>query len=296
MSEAGFTYLALKNPHARDADITFTEEGHKYTVLGEEAKKSEGWLSSTGFVHSDDFWEHFDPDATITMIMKSKKYREGNSPYSGMTRQQIKDDWSSKGETATFLGSKFHLKLPETYYNNEPLEDDPDLVEFRPKFMKFVEDHQHLTAYRTEFMVYDTELKLTGSIDMIFKEKDGSLSIYDWKVSKGIEIGKPKFPKKSHHPVLKKYFDNNYSHYSMQLNVYKYILEKNYGFKIKDLYLIRFYHDVDTYEKIKCLDLSKEISILFRIRLAKLAGEGVSDDEEYDVIAPKEVDFSKCML
>lgn len=304
MSEAGFQYLALKNPHVRDADISFKDIGHEYKVLGKVTQKSEGWLSSTGFVHSDEFWEHFDPDSTITMIMKSKKYREGNSPYSGMTRQEIKDDWEQRGSEACRLGSKFHLGV-ESHYNNETFPDDPEMAELKVKFMKFVEDHPHLTAYRTEFMVYDIELKLTGSIDILFQEPDGSISIYDWKLSKLIETGKPKFPTKSHHPVLKKYYSNNYSQYSMQLNVYKYILEKNYGFKIKDLYLVRFYHDVETYEKIKCLDMSKEIDTLFRIRLSKLAGEGVSEDEEDEPQFVRRVsleppkkgpDFSECML
>ena len=36
-------------------------------------------------------------------------------------------------------------------------------------------------------MVYHEELRLAGLIDMIYENTDGSLLIYDWKRSKGIE-------------------------------------------------------------------------------------------------------------
>lgn len=288
MSEANYQFLKLKNSHTRDNNISFVEEGHIYTVHGQQVKKSDGWVSTTGLVHSSDFWEHFDPDSVISNMMRSKNWR--NSPYFGMTRQEIKDKWSETGRKSCEIGSKFHLKLPETYYNNEPLDDDPDLVDFKPKFMKFVKDHEDLTPFRTEMLVYDEELKITGSIDFIFQEEDGSLSIYDWKVSKSIETVPSKFPKKSKNPIMKKYYDNNYSHYSMQLNIYKYILEKNYGYKIKDLYLIRFYENIDPYEKIKCLDMSKEIDIIFKQRLHKLAES--SDESENDIYN----ESNECML
>ena len=40
---------------------------------------------------------------------------------------------------------------------------------------------QFMEPYRTEWMVYDEDLRFAGSIDMIFKNKDGTLEIYDWK-------------------------------------------------------------------------------------------------------------------
>lgn len=288
MSEANFQYLKLKNGHFRDNKISFVDEGHKYFINNQEVSKSDGWISATGLVHSSNFWEHFNADSVISNMMRSKKWKD--SPYFGLTRKQIKDQWSENGRKSCEIGSKFHLKLPETYYNNEPLDEDPDLADLKPKFMKFVQDHQSLKPFRTEMLVYDEELKITGSIDFIFEEEDGTLSIYDWKVSKCIEIVPSKFPKKSHNPILKKYYDNNYSHYSMQLNIYKYILEKNYGYKIKDLYLIRFYDNIDPYEKIKCLDMSNEIDIIFRQRMHKLAGS--SDESEKDDMKTS----GECML
>jgi len=266
MSEAGFTYLKELHPHERDSHIRFEDEGHLYFINEELCKKQDGWTSCTTFVHS--LFPKFNADEVITRIMKKKDFHSG--PYAGMTRQQIKQQWDNNGKEACRVGSKFHLELPETYYNNEPLEDDDELADFRVKFMKFVEDHQHLKPYRTEMMVYCEELKITGSIDMIFEEPDGTLSIYDWKISKLIEMTSSFKSDTADHPLIQHLVNKNGVHYSLQLNIYKFLLEKHYGKKIKDLYLIRFYKNVETYEKIKCLDLQNEVRDLFDDRLQKL--------------------------
>ena len=47
--------------------------------------------------------------------------------------------------------------------------------------------------------------------------------------------------------------DTNYWHYTLQLNIYKYILETKYGFNVKDLHLVVIHPDnvSENYEKIK---------------------------------------------
>ena len=64
---------------------------------------------------------------------------------------------------------------------------------------KFVKDHPQLKPYRTEWMIFDEDLKLAGSIDMVYENPDGTLSIYDWKRSKDISKvnGWNKFAKQS---------------------------------------------------------------------------------------------------
>ena len=44
-----------------------------------------------------------------------------------------------------------------------------------------------MKPYRTEMMVFDEHVKIAGSIDMLFENKDKTLSIYDWKRSKKIK-------------------------------------------------------------------------------------------------------------
>ena len=85
-----------------------------------------------------------------------------------------------------------------------------------------------LKAYRTEWTVFHEELKIAGSIDMIFENPDGTLQIYDWKRCK--EIAKaPAFNKYSHIACIDHLPDTNYWHYCLQLNTYKAIIEEKYG-------------------------------------------------------------------
>ena len=140
-----------------------------------------------------------------------------------------------------------------------------DSVEYT-YFQKFVADLPWLEAYRTEWMVYQEDLKISGSIDMVFRDKrDGSFYIYDWKRSKDIKFdddwcdyGKTACTR--HIPNL------NFWHYSLQLGIYKGILESKYGMKISGMFLVVLHPDNESYQLIETADLTKEIGDLFEER------------------------------
>ena len=165
-----------------------------------------------------------------------------------------------------FMFDYSNKELGEVYLldNKEYLVNKP--VEWQ-YFINFVKDFQHLKPYRTEWTIYDEELKLAGSIDMIYENPDGTLSIYDWKRAKDItRINK--FNKFALSQAVCHFPDSNFWHYALQLNTYKAILEKNYDKKITDLYLVRLHPDAEekNYELIKLPDLSVEIAELFEER------------------------------
>tara|TARA_X000000368_G_C22804152_1_gene611690 strand:- start:340 stop:714 length:375 start_codon:yes stop_codon:yes gene_type:complete len=121
-------------------------------------------------------------------------------------------------------------------------------------------------------MVWDKELRVAGSIDMVFENEDGRLSIYDWKRAKEIKRRTWSYSKTEcidHIP------DSNFWHYSLQLNTYKYLLEKNYGKEIKDMYLVRLHpnNKNSTYEKIEVPNLQSEIKDLMELRKNNLLNE-----------------------
>ena len=241
------------NPHIRDKHIKFYEKGHKYYV-----KKQAGYTSVTTLVHS--LFEKFDADKIIDRMMKSDKWSE--SKYFGMTKQEIKDSWNKNKVSSSTSGTNMHA-LFENYYNGiENKEEDKNSLEYG-YFENFINDHQELVPYRTEWNVYEEDWKLAGSIDMIYVNEDGTLSIYDWKRCKKIEKF-ANFGKFSIHPRLHHIPDTNYWHYALQLNIYRAILERKYGFKIKDLHLVVIHPDnADNYEKLTVPFLDKEITALF---------------------------------
>ena len=66
------------------------------------------------------------------------------------------------------------------------LEVSNDSVEFS-YFKQFLIDHSDLTPYRTEWCIWDENLRLAGSVDMVYIHDDNTVSIYDWKRSKEIK-------------------------------------------------------------------------------------------------------------
>ena len=116
-------------------------------------------------------------------------------------------------------------------------------------------------------MVWDKDYRLAGSIDMIFENSDGEWSIYDWKRCKEI-IKTNGFGKYGNKECIEHLPDTNYWHYSLQLNTYKYLIEKNYGKKVKEMYLVCLHpnNKNKNYLRIKVGDLSDEVNDLLQIR------------------------------
>lgn len=251
-------YLAKLNPHERDECIKFDAGPHIYTINNDSSKK---YTSVTTWNHSH--FAHFDADKIIDNMMRSKKWSE--SKYYGMTKDEIKASWDKNRDAAAGAGTNMHYDI-ECYYNKCP--NNNESIEYS-YFLRFVADFPHLKPYRTEWMVFHEELRLAGSIDMVFDNGDGTLSIYDWKRCK--EIKKHDI-KCSITPCIEHLPDTNYWHYCLQLNTYKAILEEKYGKKITDLYLVCLHPENknNSYIRIKVVDLQIEVRNLFEYRKNQL--------------------------
>lgn len=258
------TYLAEKNRHERDEFITFDEGPHIYTVRGEL-----GYTSVTTWNHRH--FAQFNADAIITNMLKGKNMRDPTYKYYGMTREQIKADWDKNRDSASGAGTNMHYDI-ECFYNGLPVNNES--IEFA-YFKNFLRDFPELTPYRTEWMVYYEEYKISGSIDMIFENPDGTLQIYDWKRCKEITYDNG-FNKTAITPCISHMPDTNFWHYSLQLNMYKTILEHKYGKKITGLYLICLHPDnpYKNYERIEVPVLEKEMRDLLELRANELKTGG----------------------
>lgn len=91
---------------------------------------------------------------------------------------------------------------------------------------------------------------------VFYNTSNDSYEIYDWKRVREISF---ESRKSAILPCLKHMQDSNFFHYSIQLNLYKMILEKKYDMKINTLYLINLHPDLDSYLKITVDDLSKDM-------------------------------------
>jgi len=278
-----YPILETKNKHERDVNIEFYEEGHIYKILTDPDSK---YTSVTTYNHHH--FPEFDTDKVIKNMMNGKNWKEGHKNW-GMTADEIKQSWNKNGAEASGAGTIMHFDI-ECFMNQDLVDEnnndlkythadllemyEEDLRDGKPAlntseefgfFLKFVKENPELTPYRTEWLIYNEDLKLSGSIDMVYENPDGSLKIYDWKRSKGIAKTNG-FDKYALTECISHLPDANFWHYSLQLNTYKAILEEKYGKKVTDLYLVVLHPNNTTYNLIPCADLSTEVSELFEER------------------------------
>jgi hypothetical protein len=273
--------LAVINKHPRDDRIQFEEASHTYTIDGTK----EGWTSCTGFLHH--FFGEFDADAIIAKMMKSSKWYE--SKYFGMTPDQIKKQWSDKGTEASTAGTRMHLDI-ERFYNAMPagfpggdncsyfFEDgvaglavDGWIPNPGPEWSYFCDFQRNyvekngFVPFRTEWLVFDEDHKVAGSIDMVYKKPDGTLAIYDWKRTGELKT-ENRFQSGlgpvAHLP------DANYWHYTLQLNVYRYILQKHYGYVVSELALVVLHPDNDSWRVSKLNFMDDEVVGMMATRMS----------------------------
>jgi ATP-dependent exoDNAse (exonuclease V) beta subunit len=268
--------LSTINKHSRDKNIRFYQRGHKYEILTDMRSK---YMSVTTWIHS--MFPKFDADKVIEKMMKGKNWVEGHK-YWNMTPQQIKDSWNVNRDSVANAGTNLHERI-ENFMNNEVLEypynqkqlyenenengngnengNDNKVVEWG-YFLNFLKDNPDLRPYRTEWMIYHEDVKIAGSIDMVYENEDGTLEIYDWKRCKEITEGNH-WSEMALHDTISHIPSSNFWHYALQLNTYKKILEEKYGKSVVKLCLVRLHPDASNYEVIEVPFLKDEIDNLF---------------------------------
>jgi ATP-dependent exoDNAse (exonuclease V) beta subunit len=243
--------LSEKNKHERDDRISFDEKTHTYYVDG----SSDGIISVTTLIHHH--FPKFDAD-NVLKRMKNKKEK-----YPNMSDEDIKNSWLDNGKKASENGTKLH-KMIENYYNSiDNDKKDEKMIEYQ-YFLRFNESIKDVfTPYRSEWSIFDGSIDLAGQVDMLYKKKDGTYALYDWKRIKELkkensfEKGIGKLSSLDH---------CNYVHYSIQLNIYKRILETRYDMNVSEMCLVILHPENDGYVLQKVKDMSKYIDIIFKER------------------------------
>jgi len=215
--------LDEKNKHCRDWRIKFNPQLHEYSIDG-----NENYISVTTLIK--EFFVKFDENIVIQKIKSLE-----NSKYYGMTKEQIQKKWKISQE----LGILLHDTI-EHFYNelncNIPNEIDTE-------FAQFLNFNSTLKwkVFRTEWCIFDENFKIAGTVDVTFYDPStGKYHIMDWKRTSKM----PKMNPYSHgKPPLNCLDDCKFNHYSLQLNIYKYILEKKYGLSIESMTIVIFHPD-----------------------------------------------------
>lgn len=247
--------LEKKNAHPRDKRISFTAEGHKYKIQGIEKAP----ISVTTLIHN--WFPQFDSDTVIDKMMMSANFC--SSKYAGKTKEQIKEEWQKNGTSASEKGTEMHADI-ERFFNEEEVKD-PKCVEFQ-HFQRFWKDFQEkqpgFVPYRTEWLVYDEDKMLSGSIDFVLTNDKGDVIILDWKRSKEI---KRENPFEKGFGILSHLDNCNYNHYMLQLNLYRHLLTTRYNKNVIALAIVVLHPDNSNYIMIQMpiIDMTKLWDELF---------------------------------
>jgi hypothetical protein len=259
--------LELQNAHPLDDLCVFDEGPHLYYIW---STHQHGWTqlhcSVTKLVHA--LFDPFIPDLVVQSMMRSKRWLQGVHPQYGMTADEIKATWVAAAQE----GTRLHLHI-EQFINGLPVIDVSPEYGYFLDFHRDIIEAQGLIPFRTEWRIFEPDLELAGSIDMLYYHPNSTadrvlLTMYDWKRSKGITMGNP-FRKwgqpgspVAHLP------DTNHFHYQLQLNVYKRIIEQRYGYTVVDMYIAVFHPNADTYQVLPIPDLQDVVEEIFANRRA----------------------------
>jgi ATP-dependent exoDNAse (exonuclease V) beta subunit len=242
---------------AKFKNVKYHDEFHKYYIGEQEL------ISGTGFIGT--FKEKFD---FANMAKSSAKKK-------GVSVEEILSDWAFKGNFSRTKGTLLH-DYAENYWQNKVYPIDyksyeqefgEGLMEGRLKeclrmFHQFYEDSSSaLNPIALELVVGDSEIGIGGMVDGLFwNQKMGELQIWDYKTNK--EIAEfSKYRKRMLAPInfLQ---ECELETYSIQLNLYKYIIEKNTNLKIGRCYLVHIHEEREKYNVIECKEYQYIVDML----------------------------------
>jgi hypothetical protein len=230
--------LARWHPLARDARIRFFEEEHYYEIDGARAPRS-----VTALVHQ--FETAFDGPRVAARMQRSSRwttrceeFRKADGEI--MTPEEMAEHWKRNGRVQAARGTLMHYQI-EQWLNGYSIAE-PHSFEFRC-FLRFVDDFlapRRIVPFRTELSIFHCGLRCAGQIDFLAYElSTESYVLFDWKRCKKLETDSP------YNERLKAPLDHlpkcNYVLYALQLNIYRYILESEYGLRISAMYLAVFH-------------------------------------------------------
>lgn len=257
-------------------DIYFEEGPHRYTdSKGTIYQSATGWIGK--FSPKVD-WAEKAKGSALKKIKKEKgaAYTPSEAEIT-LVAQQLKDEWEEKGRVngnyARTLGTQIHSVMENLWYKKD-YEFDERLSEEFPEMREDFEFRKNrckeifrrmkriYAPVENEFIVYDQPNALCGTIDFIaYNMKTKQYEIIDWKTSKVFEKGN--FYEEYLLPPFDDILACNTAEYSLQLSLYKYMLEKKTDIHIDKLTLFQIPGKTCALPAVhECYDLSDRLKTL----------------------------------
>ena len=249
--------------------VVFEEASHKYFI--DDVAMSRSVTELIG-----QFFPDFDSIASATKMLKRADFPHLHKydQYRAILREAniesvhpeavgvIVSFWDRERDEAAALGTLMH-KTIEAYYSDgtvpEPCTKEFSLFSVFDAYTKKI----GYVPYKSEQIVYDVGLSLAGSCDMLYVKKTDlstkplKVWLVDWKRSKQVNMTGYGGQKGS--GPFSHLEDCNFAHYSVQLNLYKYLLQKNFGMTIEKMTLVILHPKQARYIMYHVDDLQAEV-------------------------------------
>lgn len=238
-----------------DDNIEFFEKEHKYKF---KRNPDVIPLSVTGVIGK--YKKPFD----------AEYHAKNKADQLGISKEQVLKEWKDKGELASSKGTLVHLYMEqmmkgEQFSIPENL-NRPDVVDAfnktKPICNKFLKNsYNTLEHVSAEQLVGCPEWGITGMIDQIVRNKHtGEYYLLDWKTNK--KINTESFYKLQ--GSLSHLDSSELTIYSLQLGLYKRILERYINIKISNCLIIHLPLDSDDYKMYKTHEFKDEIDLIIK--------------------------------
>jgi len=269
-----------------DDHIDFDDKRHRYYIDAAPCH-----CSTTGFIHSTDFFEGFDADTAIDKMWAGRNWNVDH-PLWGQTREEIKATWEANKLRSSALGTRMH-ELIEWFYNDLISEHELQVhadVAGMPELHQFLNYHRNVVRkrgwipFRTELRVIlehrvdgVVKQRVPGSIDMLYRDQQGRLIQVDWKRSK--QIKRSNRWQRGKGPLA--HFDDcNFVHYALQQNIYAMALEQGIGERPAEIYLCICHPNQPDYQLLQLPWLIDEVhAMLKHAEHSKSAEEGETNEK-----------------
>jgi len=207
------------------SQVTFCPDSHSYRMNGQEL------TSVTKFLGQ--FKKPFDRMGIAQKVAD----REGRSV------SDVLAEWDTKSKNALDLGTRVHEHIRKVL-SGEKIETDPflSLNETCPEIEAFDKLYSNLTAKTTyvEWVIGDAELGIAGTVDALFHRREidedhhiDEYHIFDWKTGKFDMFNNFE----NLLPPFNEFDASQLNIYSLQLSLYRFIIERNTPYKMGDSYI-----------------------------------------------------------
>jgi len=247
----------------RDARITFVEDNHTYIIDG----KPNTHTSCTALIKL--YTTPFNADDIITKMQASMKWNSANK-YFKMSREEIKQQWSTAGKEASSKGTMLHKMIERFYLNGMKLTDDEaEKANSLKEFELFLMFHNEVASRYKGYLAVEKKIfcdvnheKICGTVDMLYSIDDSNkVALVDFKRIKKLDgVGYKKMK-----PPLQHMDDCNFNSYSLQLSIYRFILEKYYDLIVMESFILILHPNNDRYFVVALPHLKKEVELLMNV-------------------------------